>query len=100
MNIFIVPSDLESESSGVAAVEVSACGLSVIVTDIGSLSEMILNKRTGLMVPPKNPGDIAKAIIFLIENPQLKEEWGKERRRFVLKHYHLIENLTQMQPSY
>ena len=100
MDIFVVPSVLESESFGVAAVEASACGLPVIVSDIGGLPEVVLDGKTGLRVPPKDPDAIAKAIIFLIENPQLREEWGKEGRRFISNHYNWIENAAQMQKLY
>ncbi|MCK4427441.1 MAG: glycosyltransferase [candidate division Zixibacteria bacterium] len=100
MDIFVVPSVLESESFGVAAVEASACGLPVIVSDIGGLPEVVLNKKTGLRISPKDPDAIAKAIIFLIENPQLREEWGKEGRRFVSEHYNWIKNAAQMEQLY
>jgi len=98
MDIFVTPS--VSESFGVAVVEASACGLPVIVSDIGGLSEVVLNKKTGLRVPPKDPDAIAKAIIFLIENPQLREKWGNEGRRFVSEHYNWIENAAQMEKLY
>jgi glycosyltransferase involved in cell wall biosynthesis len=100
MDIFVVPSVLESESFGVAAVEASACGLPVIASDIGGLSEVIRDKKTGLVVPPADPDSIAEAIISLIKNPDYRGELGEEGRRFVSNHYNWIENAAQMEKLY
>lgn len=100
MDIFVMPSIMESETFGVSAVEASACGIPVIASNIGGLPEVVLNKKTGLLVPPKDPDAIAKAITFLIENPRLREKWGKEGRRFVSEHYNWLENAAQMEKLY
>jgi glycosyltransferase involved in cell wall biosynthesis len=35
----------------------------VVVSEIGALSEVVRDKETGLLVPPKNPHAIAKAVM-------------------------------------
>ncbi|HMQ70173.1 MAG TPA: glycosyltransferase [Ignavibacteria bacterium] len=40
----------------------------VIATDVGGLAEVVRNNETGLIIEPKNPGAIAKAIIEFYEN--------------------------------
>lgn len=100
MHIFVVPSIDESESFGVAAVEASACELPVIASNIGGLPEVIIDKKTGLLVNPKDPSAIAEAIIRLIENPGLRREYGRRGREFVMKHYDWQENAKRMENLY
>lgn len=46
----------------------------VVVTNVGSLPEMVEPGRTGLVVPPQNPMRLAQAIISLLED-RTKAEW-------------------------
>ncbi|MFZ1730167.1 MAG: glycosyltransferase [Bacteroidota bacterium] len=40
----------------------------VIATDVGGLGEVIVDGRTGFLVPPEQPGAIAEAVISFFEN--------------------------------
>jgi glycosyltransferase involved in cell wall biosynthesis len=100
MDIFVVPSVDESESFGVAAVEASACGLPVVASNVGGLPEVVLDNKTGLLVPPRDPFAIAEAIIYLIENPGMRERFGKCGRELVMKNYSWQENAQRMENLY
>lgn len=100
IDIFVVPSIDKSESFGVAAIEASGCELPVIASNIGGLPEVVLNRKTGLLVPPKDPSAIADAIIHLIENPELRWEYGRRGREFVMKNYNWQENALRMEKLY
>jgi len=39
----------------------------VIATDVGGLAEVVRNNETGLIIEPKNPSAIAKAVIDFYE---------------------------------
>ncbi|NHJ41102.1 MAG: glycosyltransferase, partial [Asgard group archaeon] len=45
----------------------------VIATDVGTFSEIIKDKKIGLIIPPKNPPAIADAVIYLYEEMDRKE---------------------------
>jgi len=81
MDIFVVCSRIES--FGVAAIEASACNRPCIVSNIGGLPEVISNQRTGIIVPSESIVDFSKAIILLIDNPQMAIELGQQARLFV-----------------
>ncbi|MEM9775013.1 MAG: glycosyltransferase, partial [Chloroflexota bacterium] len=54
--------------SGVAQLALGH-GTPVITTDVGGLAEVVQHKHTGLVVPPLNPQELAKAIDYFFENP-------------------------------
>ncbi len=73
LDIYVAASRCESESFGVAALEASACGLPVVVSDVGGLAEVTENEVTGLVVKKENVSAFAQALLQLIED---------EKRRF------------------
>jgi glycosyltransferase involved in cell wall biosynthesis len=61
-----------------AIVEAMSAGLPVIGTSVGGIPELILDGVTGLIVPPKNPEALSRAIVTLIENPEFRRQLGEE----------------------
>src|SRR3546814_684750 len=66
----------EQEASGTVFVEAAAAGLAVIGTDVGGVSEMLKDGVTGLLVPPKDPVALRKALETLIDDPRRRKEMG------------------------
>src|SRR5690606_34807888 len=95
-DIFVVPSRFESESFGVAAVEASAAGLPVIVSDVGGLPEVVDHERTGLVVRREDPTALADAIARLIDNPEERQRLGSAGRGKVEEMYDWRKNVEQM----
>jgi glycosyltransferase involved in cell wall biosynthesis len=87
MDIVVIPSVLDSESFGVAAVEASACEKPVVVSNVGGLVEVIQDGVNGLVAEPKNALDLAEKIEVLIENVDLRKKLGKEGRKIALEKY-------------
>lgn len=96
MDIFIVPSVLDSESFGVAAVEAMACETPVIVSDVEGLKEVVINNETGFVVPKANYIAIAEKLQKLILDENLREKFGKNGRKRVLKLYNWNNNVETM----
>lgn len=65
MDVAVIPSTLESESFGVAAVEAQACGTAVIISDIPGLMEATNPGKSSIVVHRKSPEEIAGAIEYL-----------------------------------
>jgi glycosyltransferase involved in cell wall biosynthesis len=76
-----------SESFGVAVLEASACGVPVVVTDVGGLPEVATDGVTGLMVPAQNPEAAADAFSRLLNDENLRHSLGANGRSFVLEKY-------------
>jgi glycosyltransferase involved in cell wall biosynthesis len=72
----IILSTSENEGMPVALIEAQLAGKPVVATDVGSVSEVILNHETGI-VTNKNAGSIASAIESLILDKTTREEMGR-----------------------
>ena len=96
MDIFVVPSILDSESFGVAAVEAMACEIPVIASSVGGLKEVIIDKETGYLVPKKDHKEIAKYLKKLILDKNLRTSLGENGRKRVLENYDWNSNVDYM----
>lgn len=77
--VYVQPS--LSESFGLATAEAMAMGLPVVVTQVSGLKELVKNGKTGLVVPPRDPGALAEAIKKLLKDEQLRVKLGEAARR-------------------
>jgi glycosyltransferase involved in cell wall biosynthesis len=72
----IIVSTSENEGMPVALIEAQLAGKPVVATDVGSVSEVILNHETGI-VTNKNAGSIASALESLILDKTTREEMAR-----------------------
>ncbi|MDC0947832.1 glycosyltransferase [Gammaproteobacteria bacterium] len=84
------------ESFGVSILESSASGRPVIVSDVGGLPEVVVNGKTGLVVPVRNEKALADAILRMIERPEWARELGQNGRRRVEQKYDWQRNVKTM----
>lgn len=83
-----------------ALLEYMAAGLPVIATRVGGNPEAVVHGKTGLLVPPRDPPALAKAIVRLT-NAKIRRRMGKAGRERVQKLFsqkrciRLYENLYQ-----
>ena len=54
----------------------------LVATRVGSVSEMLGQGERGILVEPKNPVDLAKGIINLLENPGIRNEVAEKGYEF------------------
>ncbi|MCG3714139.1 glycosyltransferase family 4 protein [Arcobacter lacus] len=62
-------------------------GLPVIASDIKLWKDIIEKNNCGICVNPLKPQEIAQAINYLISNPKMAEEMGKNGKKAVLNNY-------------
>ncbi len=63
-----------------------ACGLPVIATNIGQISEVIEDKRNGVLVN-NSLDEIINSILFLKNNPEKAKHIGSEARKDIINYY-------------
>lgn len=78
VDVYIQPS--RREAIGLAIMEAIALELPVVAYNVGGIPEIVEDMVTGILVEPENPSALAKAIVKLIENPDLMKEFGKKGR--------------------
>ncbi|MHB9154964.1 MAG: glycosyltransferase family 4 protein [Endomicrobiales bacterium] len=76
--VCVVPS--LSEAFGLTAVEAMACGRPVVAAAAGGLGEIVEQGLTGILVPPSDPGAIARSVVRLLRDRELRRRLGKKAR--------------------
>ena len=61
------------EGWGLTGIEAMACGAALVVTDNGGSRDYASDQKTALVVPPKNPAELAAAVMYLFENPSVRK---------------------------
>lgn len=69
-SIYLCPSWVEGW--GLPSVEAMACGCALISTDNGGVRDYAIHKETALFSPPKDPEKLAKSIIELLKDDNLR----------------------------
>ena len=54
--------------------EAMSASMAIVATAVGSIPEVITHGQQGLLVPPKQPDQLASALQRLIDNPTLGQQ--------------------------
>ncbi|MCA5893976.1 glycosyltransferase [Isoptericola sp. NEAU-Y5] len=68
------------EPFGIVPLEAAACGRPVVGSAVGGLLDSVVDGRTGLLVPPRDPAALAAALRRLQDDPALGERLGATAR--------------------
>ncbi len=77
----------DTEGQGVVFIEAFAAGLCVIATTVGGIPEVVDHGRTGILVPPKNPNELAGAIQQLLSDSVLRQRLARNAQDEAREHY-------------
>ena len=66
-----------TESFGLAALEAQACGIPVVGTAVGGLSQIVADGTTGFLVDERDPSVFAARLKTLLSDPTLRAEFGR-----------------------
>ena len=96
-DVYVHPSHAEALPTSV--LEAMAVGLAVVATEVGGVPEIVQDQRTGLLVKPGRPRDLAAAMRCLLE-PSRRVMLGQAARSWVAAHASLPPWLDQLQALY
>ncbi len=85
LDVFVMPS--LQEGLGLSVLEAQAMGLPVVATRVGGLPDIVEDRRTGILVEPRNPKALSEAICEVLRNPVRAWDMGRAARMFVEKKY-------------
>jgi glycosyltransferase involved in cell wall biosynthesis len=93
-DVLVLPA--RREGLGVAALQAMAAGRAVIGSAVGGLAEALVERESGLLVPPEDPARLAAAIEELYKDPSLRERLAAGGRARIEQGY----LATQMVAAY
>lgn len=94
LDIFINPSLMEGMSN--ALIEAAASKCAIIANDIPPNREVIEHKKSGMLVPVKNPEKLATAIIELLENPDLRKTCAENAFQMAQEKFSLQKTIQEL----
>lgn len=88
--------------SGLAAStgEAMACGLPVIVTDVGGNREWIEEGKSGFIIPVKDSKMLAEKIICLFNDKEMLKRFGDANRKIIEERQDYYKEMEKMENSY
>lgn len=89
-----------SDGTSVSLQEAMACELAPVVTDLPANREWIKDGGNGFIVPINNPQALAEKIIYLIENKEIGQRFGKASRKTIKERAEYKEEMSKMGKLY
>jgi glycosyltransferase involved in cell wall biosynthesis len=95
---FVLPS--RTEALGYVLIEAGLARLPVIATAVGGIPEIIDDLKTGVLIQPENPGEIAKAIGFMIDRKQEAENMASNLNEKVSSQFSFEKMIQETEVFY
>ena len=89
-----------SEGLRLSVLEAYALGKPVIASNVGAVSEVVIDGYSGLLVPSRDWKQLANAILKLISNSKLAQEMGKRGRTIIETNYNWNSILEKYEQIY
>jgi glycogen synthase len=83
--VFVCPSIYEP--FGIINLEAMACERPVVASAVGGIPEVVVNEKTGLLVPPADPRALGEVISRILNDRPMARNMGKEGRKRVEEHF-------------
>lgn len=95
--IFVLPSI--KEYTPVGLLEAQTLGKPVVTTSVGAIPEIVIHGKTGLLVKPNNPEELAEAIVTLLQNESLRMTMSFNARKLA-KNFVLEKTVDRLERLY
>ncbi|MFD0762114.1 glycosyltransferase [Lutibacter aestuarii] len=84
----------DSEGTPVAILEASASGLPIVSTLHAGIPDVVIQNKTGFLVPEYDIEQMAEHIIYLLKNKQVAKEMGAQGRAFIKENFTLEKHIA------
>ena len=93
-DLFVLPS-VFTEGLPVVILEAMLARKAVIAASVGGSPEIVIEGKTGTLVPPENPEKLAEAIIYHLGNPGISGRLAENGHEFVKQRFGLPRMLDE-----
>ena len=85
INVFVLPSI--KEGLPYVILESGMAGVATVATTVGGIPEIIEDMKSGILIQPRNPKELAHAISFMLEHPEERKRYGNALKEKVTNKY-------------
>ncbi len=96
-DVVVNPADVEGLP--LAILEALALRRPVVATAVGGVPSVIIDRQTGLLVPPKDPAALAKAVVEALDSPDA-DSWGQAGYELVAADYGIARMIRDYERVY
>ena len=97
-DVLVVSSD--NEGTPVSAIEAMASDCPVVATCVGGLPDLITDGENGLLVQPRNPGELSSAVLRLLHNPETARNMSRKALAMAREQFSVRRLITDMDHLY
>lgn len=97
-DLFVLSSRIEGLPG--VLLEAAASGLPIVATDVGSVSDIVIEGRSGLMVSAGDPEALAEALLALLNDPTTRRAFGAAGRELVVSSYEMETIVDRFEALY
>lgn len=83
-DVFVTAS--ETETQGIVLIEAAATGLPLVAVDAGAVKEVCKTRKNGALCKPGDVKAIARAVVKILTNAELRKRYGKGSLEIAKKH--------------
>ena len=98
VDLLVVPSLLEGFP--MITLEAMAMAKPIVATNIDGMTEQLTNGENGLLVPPKDPGALANAIIRFLSDKKSAQQMGMAARKRVEQEFSVEKMVSETEKVY
>ncbi|MCA9498452.1 MAG: GT4 family glycosyltransferase PelF [Saprospiraceae bacterium] len=97
-DLFVLSSRREGLPNSI--LEAMAMGLPVVTTDVAGAKELVVNEKTGIVVPQGNVNELAKAMIRILEDKPTRLQMGQAGRMRIENQFAFSKRLECVEDLY
>jgi len=97
-DVFILPSLWEGLPY--VMVEAALLGKPIVATEVDGVREIIEDRETGVLVPPRNPEKLAEAVVGLLQNRDYAAKLGEKAKKTIPPNFTLPRMIEETERLY